>query len=263
MPKATKPAKIAGALVATLFVVAAARPAIADEAAAKTILKSMSDYLASQSSFAFSYDSSFDVVTEDGQALGIASSGKVVLERPDHVMATREGGYTNLEILFDGKTVTLVGKNANAYVETEAPDSVDALIDALHAELGFPMPGADLLVSGAADSMLDGVTDIKDLGAGVIRGVMCDHLAFRTDEVDWQIFIAQGDAPLPCRYVIVSKEIEGFPRYEIDFSDWATGDDVPETSFTFDNTTGAKAMSVADLRAAAGDLPPQFKLGAK
>lgn len=263
MPQTIKPAVIVGTLVATIFVAAPDRSAFADEAAAKSILQSMSDYLASRKALAFTYDSTFDVVTEEGQTLGIASSGNVVLERPDDVMATRKGGFTDVEILSDGKDVTLVGKNANAYVTIEAPGSVDQLIDTLHDEYGFPLPAGDLLVSDPYAALMDGVTDVKDLGAGVIGGVDCDHLAFRTETVDWQIFIAQGDQPLPCRYVITSKDVPGAPRYEIVFGDWKTGEDVPETSFTYDNKDGAKAMTLEELRDAASDLPPQFKLGAK
>jgi hypothetical protein len=57
------------------------------------------------------------------------------------------------------------------------------------------------------------VTDVKDLGSGVIGGVECNHLAFRTPDVDWQIWIAQGDRPYPCLYVITSPKVAGYPQY--------------------------------------------------
>ena len=37
--------------------------------------------------------------------------------------------------------------------------------------------------------LMPSVIDANDLGSGVIGGVECDHLAFRTEEVDWQIWI--------------------------------------------------------------------------
>lgn len=52
----------------------------------------------------------------------------------------------------------------------------------------------------------------------MIRGQECDHLAFRTAEVDWQIRIAQGDVPYPCRFVITTKTIAGWPEYTLEFS---------------------------------------------
>ena len=58
------------------------------------------------------------------------------------------------------------------------------------------------------------VIDVKDLGSGVIGGVECDHLAFRTKEVDWQIWIAQGNRPYPCRYVITSSKVAQAPAIQ-------------------------------------------------
>jgi hypothetical protein len=43
---------------------------------------------------------------------------------------------------------------------------------------------------------MDGVTNVKDLGSGIVNGKECDHLAFRSTDTDWEIWIAQGDKPL-------------------------------------------------------------------
>jgi hypothetical protein len=51
----------------------------------------------------------------------------------------------------------------------------------------------------SAGELLPLVTDAKYLGTGIIGGVECDHLAFRDADVDWQIWIATGDRPYPCR----------------------------------------------------------------
>jgi hypothetical protein len=69
------------------------------------------------------------------------------------------------------------------------------------------LPGADLLLSNVYDGLMADVVDAKDLGSGMIGGIECDHLAFRTEDVDWQIWIAQGDRPYPCRYVITTKHV--------------------------------------------------------
>ena len=87
------------------------------------------------------------------------------------------------------------------------------------------------------------VVDVKDLGSGVIGGIECDHLAFRAKEVDWQIWIAQGEHPYPCRYVITSTQVDQGPQYSIQISDWKTGTDVVAEDFSFKNTTDAKQGS--------------------
>ena len=74
--------------------------------------------------------------------------------------------------------------------------TIDHLVDELRDKYHRPVPGADLLLSNVYEQLMPGVTNVKDLGSGVIGGIECDHLAFRTEEVDWQIWIAQGDASL-------------------------------------------------------------------
>jgi len=85
----------------------------ADEAQAKSLLKAMSDYLAAQKAISFDYDSNLEIVTTQQQKVGLASSGTLTLNRPDKLRATRTGGFANVEMVFDGKTLTLLGKNAN------------------------------------------------------------------------------------------------------------------------------------------------------
>jgi hypothetical protein len=85
----------------------------ADEANAKSLLKAMSDYLAAQKAISFDYDSNLEIVSTQQQKIGLASSGTLTLTRPDKLHATRTGGFDNVEMVFDGKTLTLLGKNAN------------------------------------------------------------------------------------------------------------------------------------------------------
>jgi len=221
----------------------------------------MTDYMAAQTTISYSYDSVLEVVTKDGQKLGLASSGVVTINHPDKMRATRAGGFADIEMVFDGKTLTMFGKTANLYTRIEIPGTIDHLIDELRDTYGRPLPAADLLKSDAYDQLMKEVIDAKDLGSGVIGGVECDFLAFRTKDVDWQIWIAQGDRPYPCKYVITSKHIASGPQYTIQIRDWKTGDEVAADDFGFGNSTNAKEISLKDLNEMMGDMPANFKKG--
>jgi hypothetical protein len=231
-----------------------------DSVEARTRLKAMSDYLVAQKFASVSFDSLLEVVTTSDQKLALASSGTVTLSRPDWVRATRSGGFADVEILFDGKTLTLLGKNINRYIQVAMPGTVDHLIDELKDTYNRPLPAADLLLTNAYEQLMQGVFDSKDLGSGVIGGTECDSFAFRKEEVDWQIWIAQGDRPYPCRFVVTSKFIEREPQYSIQFRDWKFGDDVTVRNFTFQNPSNAEKVELRDLQDKIGDLPPQFTL---
>jgi hypothetical protein len=219
----------------------------ADEAYAKKQLKAMSDYMAAQKAISFDYDSDLEVVSDDNQKVGLASSGKITLNRPDKMHGTRTGGFADVEYVFDGKTLTLLGKNANAYAQVEAPGTIDHLVDELRDKYNRPVPGADLLMSSVYDQLEPKVVNTKDLGSGVIRGIECDHLAFRTNEVDWQIWIAQGSHPYPCRYVITSTKVAGAPQYTIDIRSWKTGAEVAADSFSVQLPKDARKLSPEDV----------------
>lgn len=232
----------------------------ADEADAKKILKGMSDYLASQKSLSFDYDASFEIVTKDTQKLALVSSGNVAIERPNKIFTSREGGFADVEVSYDGKTLTLLGKNLNVYSQMDISGSISHLVDQLRDTYNRPLPAADLLLPNAYESLMEGVVDVKDLGSGVVGGVECDYLAFRKKDVDWQIWIAHGKKPYPLRYSITSKLTSGSPQYTIVTRNWKTDSEAVSTDFNFKNSTDAKKTDLKDLKET-GDLPEHFKQG--
>jgi hypothetical protein len=248
---------VARVILASAVFIGALSVARAGDADAKKLLKAMSDYMAAQQAISFNYDASLEVVTRENQTLALLSSGIVVLNRPDKVRFTRNGGFADIELMSDGKTVTLFGKNANLYLQADAPATIDQLVNDLQEKFHRPMPAADLLLTNSYDELTSGVTDIKDLGSGVVGGVECDYLAFRKSEVDFQIWIAQGDKPYPCRFSIASRMVAGNPQYSIQVRDWRTGSDVAPTDFSFKNASNASRVQVVDVREFS-DLPAHF-----
>src|SRR5512143_1933226 len=188
---------IALALTANLSVIL---PARAQDDAGK-ILKTMSDYLASQKVISATFDSDIEVITPELQKIQFASSGQLSLSRPDKLRATRTGGYADIELVFDGKVATVFGKNINAFAQLDAPGSIDQLVDRLRNQLSVELPGADLLLSNAYDVLMSDVIDAKHIGQGVIDGVECEHLAFRNADTDWQVWVEVGPRPVPRKYV--------------------------------------------------------------
>jgi hypothetical protein len=250
-------------LAVALAGIASMSIARADEAQAKSLFKAMSDYLAAQKAISFDYDSNLEIVSTQQQKIGLASSGTLTLNRPDKLHATRTGGFANVEMVFDGKTLTLLGKNAKLYAQVEAPGTIDQLVDVLRDKYHRPVPAADLLMSDPYKELMPLVTDVKDLGSGVIHGIECDHLAFRTKEVDWQIWIAQGARPYPCRYVITSKKVTCSPQYTLDITAWKAGTEVASDGFKLEIPADAKKLT-ADQVPDLDDIPSLFKAkGAK
>src|ERR1700712_825605 len=258
--KATAPPRLSLAVLAAVLVTGMPMAAKADGDEARQILHKMSGYLAGEKAISFDYDTSLEVVTTDHQKLSLASSGTVELGRPDKLRMTRHGGFANVEMVFDGKTMTLLGKDKNLYAQVPVAGTIDDLVDELRDKFQRPLPAADLLLVDVYGQLTHDVVDIKDLGSGVIAGTECDHLAFRTKDVDWQIWVAQGEKPYPCRYVITAKDVDQGPQYSIQITNWKTGTEVVAKDYVFDNGTAAKEVDITKL-GDVDELPQQFRMG--
>src|SRR6187402_3147602 len=217
----------------------------AENGDAEKLLKGMADYVSSQKALTVTYDSDIEVITSTLQKIQFTSSGQVQLSRPDKLRATRTGGYRDVEVVFDGKLVTVNDKDTKNYAQIEAAGTADQLIDMLREKNGVVAPGADLLLPNVFDVMMAAVVEGTVIGKGVIDGVECDHLAFRNVETDWQIWVETGARPIPRKYVITSKGVGEAPQYTLRIKEWKT--DLPADAFAFRPGQSAKKLALGEL----------------
>ena len=83
--------------------------------------------------------------------------------------------------------------------------------------------------------------------ASRIGGVECDHVAIRQPDVDWQVWIEKGDAPLPRKVVITTKTQPTQPQY-IATLKWDTSASIDRNLFAF--TPPADAVRIRFARRA-------------
>ena len=209
---------------------------------ATAFLKAMSDYVSSQPTIELTFDSDIEVITPQLEKIQFASSGELLLSRPDKLRAHRVGGYSDVELIFDGKTVSINGKSANGYAQFDAPGSLDHLIEALRSGHGVSMPGADLVQSNPYAVLVADVEEAKYIGRGVIDGRECEHLAFRNFDTDWQLWVEVGERPIPRKLVITSKTISSAPQYTLRIKSWRTGVRPSRDAFAFAPPAGARQL---------------------
>jgi hypothetical protein len=72
------------------------------------------------------------------------------------------------------------------------------------------LPLAELLSSQRAKMLAEHVRAAAYVEPSQIAGVPCDHLALRGDQADLQLWVAQGNQPLPRRLVITyTPQVQG------------------------------------------------------
>ncbi len=228
----------------------ATRKQATDQALA--ILMRSSNFLNDQPSLRFDAVLGFDAVQPWGQKLEFGGSRGVTLRRPDRLrveVQQRDGEEQTL--LFDGQRLAVVIPAENAFALVEKPGTFDELLDYLIQELGTPAPLADFIQS---DFYAEAVPLIRSgvlIGDSTIGGFSCEHLAFRGEKADLQLWIEKGERPLPFRIVITYKTEAGSPQFRALFLNWDLDPDLSEDLFTFTPSEGAERLPFAALAAAA------------
>jgi len=221
------------------------------EPQAEKLLRKMSDYLASRQQFSLKAESTLDAVLKSGQKLQFDSPATLTVSRPNRMRAHRKGDIANQEFFYDGKTLTLYSPKENLYGATAAPSTLDEMLDFAREKLDIVVPAAELLYKNAAEKMLKESTSGFVVGLSVVAGVKSTHLAFRGAELDWQIWIEDGDKPLPRKFVLTSKKVAGEPGFSVFIRNWDLAPKLTDAEFKFTPPKGAKKVEFLMLTAEA------------
>jgi len=212
------------------------------------VLRRMSEFLASQPTLRFEADIQYDAVQKSGQKLEFGSHRKISLARPDRarVDISHWNGEREL-IAFDGKRLSAALPDSRIYSSIEYSGRVADALDLLVNDYGYAAPLADLVRPDLADEIADRVTSARHLRAVTVADTPCDHLAFRSQRVDFQLFIRQGDEPVPVRFIIDYHTETGGPQFRAQLHDWDVASALPDSLFRFAPTAGAQRVPFPEL----------------
>ncbi|MBK0404680.1 DUF2092 domain-containing protein [Adhaeribacter sp. BT258] len=220
---------------------------------ADKILKQMSDHLTAMQQFSYKSQGSYEVVDKDKKKEQLTYSSEVFVKRPNKLRVNAKNNNRDAAVYYDGKQFTVLGKNANMYAVAEAPPTLDAALDSARDRFQMDPPGADLIYSNPYKGLMEEATQGQLVGEEVINGKASNHLAFKSKEVDWDIWIQKGSSPVPLRYKIISKNIPARPEFIVNFTDWkqGTGPDFADQQFVFSPPANSKKIPFMRL----GDAP--------
>jgi hypothetical protein len=209
------------------------------------VLKKAMRFLAEARSLRVKSDAGFDVVQDSGRKLEFGKSGTTVIQRPNKLrVETERRDGTRYGLVFDGKRITAYSPGENIYATASLAGDLDEALAYIEDQLEIPVPLADFLYSDPAAVLAERVDSALHMGEAKIKGLECDHLALSNDYVDYQIWIATGDEPLPRRVVITYKHSEGQPQYW-SFMEWEVNPKLSGALFAYDPPKDADRIPFA------------------
>jgi hypothetical protein len=210
------------------------------------LLAGMAKYLAALQGFEVELVGSYDAVQESGQKIEFSEVRAVAVARPDRlrVERLRSDGAEDL-IVFDGKTMHVFDGRVGVFAQAPQPGSLDDAVVYFVRELGMQLPLAALLSTRFPAELERRVRTVDYVEYTEILPVPAHHIAGRTGTVDFQVWIADGDQPLPLRIVITYVNEPGQPQFRAQFLGWKQAPPVDASLFRFSPPADARQIAFA------------------
>jgi hypothetical protein len=212
-------------------------------------LKDMSAYLATLQTFEVRADTTRDLVSGNGQRVQLSGVSNYKVRRPNSFVIDVATDYKQRRFYYDGKQFTVFAPQLDYYATAAAPPTILQTIDAIESRYGIDLPLDDLFRwNDPSGVQVSNLTSGYYIGPSTIDGVATDHYAFREDarNVDWEIWIQQGDQPLPRKLVIIDRSDDARPAYTARLS-WTLNPTLAADAFTFRPGPNAKQIRLVAL----------------
>jgi len=212
-------------------------------------LKKMGDYLRTLKAIGVHANVTTEDVMEDGQKVQRTAVMDLVAVRPDKMRIEIADQRQPRTLFYDGKTFTMWAPRVKYYATVSAPPTIIQLVDTLEDKYDVDVPFVDLFRWGTAESDLPEITDATDIGPAAVNGVTCQQFVFRQKGLDWQVWIQNGEFPLPLKLVLTTTTDEARPQHTAVYT-WNLAPSFNDKAFVFNPPADAKKITFAEVAAA-------------
>jgi hypothetical protein len=213
------------------------------------IAQKMCDFLISQQQFTFKAEVATDEVYYGGKKLQYETDLEFFVKRPDQLRVNAVGDRVDKQFYIDGKTITLYDKGHNVYGTLEVPPDLESALEKAHREFGIRVSLSDLASPKLWELMKEHIKHSLYVGESRIRGVLCHHLSFDGENVQFQQWIDSGAQPLLRKVVITYKKMPGSPQWTAYISDWNFSPQLNANLFAFTPPPGAEKIKFIPVEA--------------
>jgi len=229
-------------------------PASTDKPAANAVdpasiqaLKDMGAYLLTLKRFEVSTEVSGEDVLADGQKLQHTATADLEVQRPNKIRVLMKSARNDRQLIYDGKTLSLNTPAQKFYGTLELEGTLGDVIDKLESKYGMQIPLDDLFRFGTPEAQFDRIESAMNAGQDFVDGDLCDHYAFRSGKIDWQIWIETGSKPLPRKIVVTNRADEARPQ-SVQLIDWNLKPTFKDAVFKFTPPKGSSKIEIVPVK---------------
>jgi hypothetical protein len=219
-------------------------------------LKEGLDFLGHQVQFDMSVNDIYDEVTAQGQKVSYTTRRNIFVRRPDRVTIEYRGDGQDHRTVIGKGTFTFLNRTANTYSQIPVPANIDGALDVLADKYNTVVVVGELLHTGLYDRVAENIVSGQYLGADRSTGYACDHLAFTSQDADYEFWVDSGATPLIRKLSIVYRNAPGRPRYTMAITRFSAAT-VPDAAFEVRIPSSATLVPITGGNAASTDTSSQ------
>jgi hypothetical protein len=203
------------------------------------VLESMGAYTASLDRVVISGVTLTDSRLGAGLMVANATEVEVAVDRPGSLHIASFDGVQKKELYFHDGQLTVYDSERKYYAQANIPNDIEAAMEFALEELDVEAPLMDMIYRDSSVHLIGQKQTILYLADKTrIAGTNCHHIAIRGSDADVQIWVEEGDRPVPRKVMITSKWEGGSPRFVSNMT-WVPEPDFDPDTFRFTPPEGS------------------------
>jgi hypothetical protein len=187
---------------------------------ADELLTRTCEVLGGADAFSFHAEVLFDEVLPSAVKVQFAGEINFAVQRPDELAIDFNSDLGGKELWYHKDTLTVFDRPHRMYAELKVPDSIDEMLDRVAEMHNLRLPLSNLAYSNPCQRLRKQILFGTYVGVNDVNGVACDHLAFSSLNIDFQLWLNRSARPIPRKIVINYRTEPGSPEYIAVLSDW-------------------------------------------
>ncbi len=184
------------------------------------LLERMQMLFSNNNNLSFTMKTSYDIVSDDLGLVKHSDEVTLLASLPNKLLVESNGDKGHLKLFYNGSRLVLYDFEKNHFAMLNVPKTIAEMVDELQFSYGIEFPAGDFFYPDFVSDITGSVQKLSYLGISVVDGKECYHIAAKTPDNTWQLWIEKSIYHLPVRLVVVYDGVPEHPQYQADFENW-------------------------------------------
>ena len=163
---------------------------------------------------------------------------------PDKLLVDIKGDEGHRTFWYSGSRFGYYSWDKNQYAAVDMTGNIIDVVDSISRAYGVEFPGADVFYPTFDEDAVATCSILSYLGQTIADGRDCFHIAARTPEMNWELWISNDLYFLPVKLLIRYTAQEDSPAFEFHYGGYDLNPGLPDEIFDFTVPPSARQIQI-------------------